>query len=43
MDNHDALIKSIIGCACAVGRELGTGFPKEIYANALAVETRKAK
>jgi GxxExxY protein len=36
--NPDALIKTIIGLAMKVHRELGMGFLEAIYANALAFE-----
>ena len=42
MDSHDPLIKSIIGCAYTVAKELRHGFSDEVYANALALELRKA-
>jgi len=41
MESHDPLIKSIIGCAYTVAKELGHGFSDEVYANALALELRK--
>jgi GxxExxY protein len=42
MESYDPLIKSIIGCAYTVAKELGHGFSDEVYANALALELRKA-
>jgi len=40
--NPDALIKTIIGLAMKVHRELGMGFLEAIYANALAFELAEA-
>jgi GxxExxY protein len=40
--NTDALIKTIIGLAMKVHRELGMGFLEAIYANALAFELAEA-
>jgi len=42
MDSNAPLIRSIIGCAYTVAKELGYGFSDEVYTNALAVELRKA-
>src|SRR5471032_1872914 len=40
--NPDAVIKTIIGLAMKVHRELGMGFLEAIYANALAFELSEA-
>jgi GxxExxY protein len=40
--NSEALIKTIIGLAMKVHRELGMGFLEAIYANALAFELAEA-
>ena len=40
--NTDVLMKTIIGLAMKVHRELGTGFLEAIYANALAFELAEA-
>jgi len=38
---YDSLTEQIIGCAYAVGRELGSGFLEKIYENALLHELNK--
>ena len=43
MTTNDPFIQSIVDCAYVMAKELGSGFSSEVYANALAVELRKAK
>lgn len=38
---HEALTKSIIGCAMNVHRYLGPGFPEVIYKRCLGIELKK--
>lgn len=42
-EKPDILIKSIVGLAMKVHRELGVGFSEAIYANALAFELAEAR
>ncbi|TYO98342.1 GxxExxY protein [Geothermobacter ehrlichii] len=38
---YDALTEQVIGCAYAVGRELGCGFLEKVYENALRIELER--
>ncbi|RME20210.1 MAG: GxxExxY protein [Candidatus Zixiibacteriota bacterium] len=39
---YDALTEQVIGCAYAVGNELGYGFLEKVYENALRIEIERA-
>ena len=39
--NTDQITEKIIGCAYAVGNELGVGFLEKVYENALLIELEK--
>ncbi len=39
--NTDQMTEKIIGCAYAVGNELGVGFLEKVYENALLIELEK--